>query len=56
MNSLVPMMKVMPPISHTTDGSLTFPAATAVLSPVSGADADVPGFVDEGELTDDPFK
>lgn len=56
-NSLVPMMKVMAPSSHTTGGSLTFPAGAAVPpSPVRGAAAEGSGFVDEGELTDDPFK
>lgn len=56
-NSLVPMMKVMAPSSHTTGGSLTFPAGAAVPpSPVRSAAAEGSGFVDEGELTDDPFK
>ncbi len=56
-NSLVPMRKATAPSNHTTGGSLTFPAGTAVPpSAVSGAAAEGSGFVDEGELTDDPFK
>ncbi|GGT81149.1 hypothetical protein GCM10010256_46070 [Streptomyces coeruleorubidus] len=47
----------MAPSNHTTGGSLTFPAGAAMApSPVKGAAAEGSGFVDEGELTDDPFK